>query len=202
MSSVRMSQRVELVVSLERWEAGQEYDRLGLRDETLHHPRRRAAAGAHAGGPRPQHRDPGRGGRAQPAAQGPRATTRRRRFAERVDEMIEADAPPAEAPAAGRARRAAGARSRGAMTEAPPARDRRGRGAAWRRTAGRSRGSSSSPASPARGRRTSRGPSRTSAGSASTTCPPRSSRASPTSSTAPRSCGGRRWSSTCASTTS
>ena len=34
-SSVRMSQSVELVVSLERWEAGQEYDRLGLRDETF-----------------------------------------------------------------------------------------------------------------------------------------------------------------------
>ena len=32
-SSVRLSQRIELVVSLERWEAGKEYDRLGLRDE-------------------------------------------------------------------------------------------------------------------------------------------------------------------------
>ena len=32
-SSIRMSKRVELVVSLERWEAGKEYDRLGLRDE-------------------------------------------------------------------------------------------------------------------------------------------------------------------------
>jgi HPr kinase/phosphorylase len=29
-SSIRTSQRVELVVSLERWEAGREYDRLGL----------------------------------------------------------------------------------------------------------------------------------------------------------------------------
>jgi HPr kinase/phosphorylase len=34
-SSIRLSQRVELVVSLERWEAGREYDRLGLRDETF-----------------------------------------------------------------------------------------------------------------------------------------------------------------------
>ncbi len=33
-SSIRMSKRVELVVSLERWEAGKEYDRLGLRHET------------------------------------------------------------------------------------------------------------------------------------------------------------------------
>jgi len=33
-SSIRMSKRVELVVSLERWETGKEYDRLGLRQET------------------------------------------------------------------------------------------------------------------------------------------------------------------------
>jgi HPr kinase/phosphorylase len=32
-SSIRTSQRVELVISLERWEAGREYDRLGLQDE-------------------------------------------------------------------------------------------------------------------------------------------------------------------------
>jgi HPr kinase/phosphorylase len=32
-SSIRMSKRVELVVSLERWEPGREYDRLGLQDE-------------------------------------------------------------------------------------------------------------------------------------------------------------------------
>ena len=32
-SSIRMAKRVELVVSLERWESGKEYDRLGLRDE-------------------------------------------------------------------------------------------------------------------------------------------------------------------------
>src|SRR5262245_16058063 len=32
-SSIRMSKRVELVVNLERWEAGKEYDRLGLKDE-------------------------------------------------------------------------------------------------------------------------------------------------------------------------
>jgi HPr kinase/phosphorylase len=34
-SSTRLSKRVELVVQLERWEAGKEYDRLGLRDETF-----------------------------------------------------------------------------------------------------------------------------------------------------------------------
>ena len=32
-SSIRTSKRVELVVSLERWETGKEYDRLGLHDE-------------------------------------------------------------------------------------------------------------------------------------------------------------------------
>jgi HPr kinase/phosphorylase len=32
-SSVRMSKRIELVVNLERWDAGREYDRLGLHDE-------------------------------------------------------------------------------------------------------------------------------------------------------------------------
>jgi len=32
-SSIRVSKRIELVINLERWEAGKEYDRLGLRDE-------------------------------------------------------------------------------------------------------------------------------------------------------------------------
>ena len=32
-SSIRLSKRIELVVSLDRWEEGREYDRLGLRDE-------------------------------------------------------------------------------------------------------------------------------------------------------------------------
>ncbi|HEX9190323.1 MAG TPA: HPr(Ser) kinase/phosphatase [Vicinamibacteria bacterium] len=34
-SSMRLSKRVDLVMQLERWEAGREYDRLGLRDETF-----------------------------------------------------------------------------------------------------------------------------------------------------------------------
>jgi HPr kinase/phosphorylase len=34
-SSMRLSKRVELVMQLERWEVGKEYDRLGLRDETF-----------------------------------------------------------------------------------------------------------------------------------------------------------------------
>lgn len=32
-SSIRMSKRIELVVNLERWDAGKEYDRLGLQEE-------------------------------------------------------------------------------------------------------------------------------------------------------------------------
>src|SRR5512147_2407276 len=34
-SSIRLAKRVELVVQLERWEAGKEYDRLGLKEETF-----------------------------------------------------------------------------------------------------------------------------------------------------------------------
>jgi HPr kinase/phosphorylase len=34
-SAIRTSKRVELAVQLERWEAGKEYDRLGLREETF-----------------------------------------------------------------------------------------------------------------------------------------------------------------------
>ena len=34
-SSMRLSKKVELVIQLERWEAGKEYDRLGLHDETF-----------------------------------------------------------------------------------------------------------------------------------------------------------------------
>lgn len=34
-SAMRLSKRVELVIQLERWEAGKEYDRLGLREETF-----------------------------------------------------------------------------------------------------------------------------------------------------------------------
>jgi HPr kinase/phosphorylase len=34
-SSIRASKRIELVVDLERWESGKEYDRLGLQQETL-----------------------------------------------------------------------------------------------------------------------------------------------------------------------
>jgi HPr kinase/phosphorylase len=34
-SAMRLTKRVELVIQLERWEAGKEYDRLGLRDETF-----------------------------------------------------------------------------------------------------------------------------------------------------------------------
>jgi HPr kinase/phosphorylase len=34
-SSIRLEKRLELVIDLERWEAGKEYDRLGLGDETF-----------------------------------------------------------------------------------------------------------------------------------------------------------------------
>ena len=67
-ASTRTSKRVELVVQLERWEHGREYDRLGL-DESYYellgiaHP-----DDPDAGGARPQRRDPRRGRGAQSAA--------------------------------------------------------------------------------------------------------------------------------------
>ena len=108
-SSIRMSQRVELVVSLERWEAGREYDRLGLRDEKflvldLEVPLIRMPVA------------PGRNlailvevaSRNQLLKE--RGYDAARRFAERVDEMIEAGTP--RALPAGRRRRARARRAR------------------------------------------------------------------------------------------
>jgi HPr kinase/phosphorylase len=104
-SSIRLSQRIELVVSLERWEEGQEYDRLGLRDE------RYPILGVEA----PLVRMPVAPGRnlallVEVAARNQLLKARgydaARLFAERVDEML-AGAPPA-APA----RRAAAPRPR------------------------------------------------------------------------------------------
>jgi len=101
-SSVRLSQHIELVVSLERWEAGKEYDRLGLRDEMF----------TILGVAVPLVRMPVAPGRniailVEVASRNrllkERGYDAARRLAERVDEMIEADA----APAAGR-RRAGG----------------------------------------------------------------------------------------------
>ncbi len=67
-SSIRLSKRVELVVQLERWEAGKEYDRLGLKDESFLILGVERAARPHAGRARAQHRAAGRGRGAQPAA--------------------------------------------------------------------------------------------------------------------------------------
>ena len=112
-SSVRMSQRVELVVSLERWEPGQEYDRLGLQDERF----------TILGIELPLVRMPVAPGRniailVEVASRNrllkDRGYDAARRFAERVDEMIEADAeaPPARRLAAARASRARAGRRR------------------------------------------------------------------------------------------
>jgi HPr kinase/phosphorylase len=113
-SSVRMSHRVELVVSLERWEAGQEYDRLGLRDERF----------TILGIELPLVRMPVAPGRniailVEVASRNrllkDRGYDAAQRFAERVDEMIEADTGPPPARrrlAAARARRARTGRKR------------------------------------------------------------------------------------------
>ncbi|HVR69216.1 MAG TPA: HPr(Ser) kinase/phosphatase [Vicinamibacteria bacterium] len=87
-SSIRLSKRIELVVSLERWEAGREYDRLGLREEKY------AVLGLDV----PLIRMPVAPGRnltllVEVAARNQLLKTRgydaARRFAERVDQMLE-----------------------------------------------------------------------------------------------------------------
>jgi HPr kinase/phosphorylase len=119
-SSVRMSKKVELVVSLERWEVGREYDRLGLHDE------RYPILGVEL----PLVRMPVAPGRSiailvEVAARNQLLKARgydaARRFAEQVDEMIGADEAggrvrsdgPRERPEVAPARRRAGRRKRG-----------------------------------------------------------------------------------------
>ena len=75
-ASTRTSKRVELVVQLERWESGREYDRLGIDDEFYENARRARADGAHAGRPRAERRDPRRDRGAQPAPAQPRPPRR------------------------------------------------------------------------------------------------------------------------------
>jgi HPr kinase/phosphorylase len=106
-SSVRMSQSVEHVVSLERWETGQDYDRLGLGDERF----------TILGIELPLVRMPVAPGRniallVEVASRNrllkDRGYDAALQLAERVDEMIEADAPPR------RRRTVVGARKRSA----------------------------------------------------------------------------------------
>jgi HPr kinase/phosphorylase len=111
-SSIRVSKRVELVVNLERWEAGKEYDRLGLQGETF------LILGVEV----PLLRMPVAPGRniailAEVAARNQllkeRGYDAARRFADRVDEMIEGEGEPVLGRAAGaRPRRRARARRR------------------------------------------------------------------------------------------
>ena len=111
-SSVRMSKKVELVVSLERWEAGREYDRLGLKEE------RYEVLGVGL----PLVRMPVAPGRnlailVEVAARNQLLKARgydaARRFAEQVDEMIATDGPQARVRKVALARRRAGRRKRG-----------------------------------------------------------------------------------------
>ena len=67
-ASTRSSKRVELVVQLERWEHGREYDRLGLDDKFYEVLGIRDSDDPDAGGTGPEHRHPGGGRGAQPAA--------------------------------------------------------------------------------------------------------------------------------------
>ena len=111
-SSVRMSKKVELVVSLERWEAGREYDRLGLKEE------RYEVLGVGL----PLVRMPVAPGRnlailVEVAARNQLLKARgydaARRFAEQVDEMIATEGPEARVRKVALARRRTGRRKRG-----------------------------------------------------------------------------------------
>ena len=196
-------------MSLERWEAGREYDRLGLQAEKFLILEQEM----------PSIRMPVAPGRnlailVEVAARNQllkeRGYDAARRFVERVDEMIEANGAPPPSPAAaaagraggrdGPARRAAAGRRR-AATRRSRRRPALG-GAPARGPPQRAAHPRHHRASAVRARRTWRAPSRTAAGSAWTTCPARSSRASPTSSATPPSCTARPWSWTCASATS
>ena len=107
-SSIRMSKRVELVVSLERWESGKEYDRLGLKDDKF----------LILGVELPLIRMPVAPGRntailVEVASRNQllkeRGYDAAQRFAERVEEMIGADAGPGPRPRAAVRRRRSGA---------------------------------------------------------------------------------------------
>ena len=71
-ASTRSSKRVELVVQLERWEPGREYERLGLDDEFLRDSRPEGPADSDARRAGPKRGDSRRSGRAQSAAAGAR----------------------------------------------------------------------------------------------------------------------------------
>jgi HPr kinase/phosphorylase len=118
-SSIRVSKRVELVVSLERWEAGKEYDRLGLQDEKF------LILGVEA----PLLRMPVAPGRntailVEVAARNQllkeRGYDAAQRFVERVEELIDADAGAAR----GRRRVARAARAKTAGAKPRPRRGR------------------------------------------------------------------------------
>ena len=178
-SSIRLSKRVELVVNLERWEAGKEYDRLGLRDERflilgVEVPLMRmpVAPGRNIG-------DPGRGGRAQPAPQG--ARLRRGPALRGARGRDDRGRGTGEEPRGGRRREGS---ARALATPAAVSAKRTAPGGAPARAGARSAPPRARPSRQAgaqdprdhrplglRARPTSRGPSRTSAGSASTTCP-------------------------------
>ena len=67
-ASTRSSKRVELVVQLERWEAGRQYDTAWPRRRVLRHPGPESAADPHARRSRSKRGKPGGGCRAKPVA--------------------------------------------------------------------------------------------------------------------------------------
>ena len=117
-ASTRTSKRIELVVQLDRWDAGREYDRLGLDEAVVRSDGPEGAADPHAGRDRPQPRDPRRSRRAQSAAAHARHQRRaragrapRREPRQRRRTAAQPRSPPEAAPSddGGRAERARGA---------------------------------------------------------------------------------------------
>ena len=157
-AATRTSKRIELVVQLDRWDEGREYDRLGLDEAVLRAARLEGAADPHAGRAGTQPGDPRRSGGAQPVAADARHQRRARagRTARceprhrrspprsRIDDQLREDAP---------------GRATGGARVSKPRRSTR---------AGRASSSSRVSRAPASHRRFA--PSRISATTASTTC--------------------------------
>ena len=84
-ASTRSSKRVELVVQLERWDADARVRAPRARRRVLRDSRPARPADSHAGRAGPQHRHPGRGRGAQPAAARARPSRGARALADRLD---------------------------------------------------------------------------------------------------------------------
>ncbi len=103
-AATRTSKRIELVVQLDRWDQGREYDRLGLDEASYELRQLKVPLIRMPVAPRPQPGDPGRGGGAQPAAADARHQRRARTGGAPRRDAGAVGAGGSAAPAAGRRR--------------------------------------------------------------------------------------------------